>query len=71
MLFIELSNTKTTKVRIQSGECLVMKGNGAIAINSDSRTKLITNFLYVPELYRNLLSVGQLMENIFNIFFKN
>ncbi|XP_010326662.1 uncharacterized protein [Solanum lycopersicum] len=59
------------KVRIGNGECLAVKGNGVIAITSGSRTKLITYVLYVPDLDRNLLSVDQLMENGFNLSFKD
>ena len=71
ILFKELWDSETKKVRIKYGECLVVKGKGAIAITSGSRTKLITNVLYVPDLDRNLLIVGQLMENGFNMFFKD
>jgi len=61
-LFKELRNTETMKVRIGNGECLSVKGKGTIAITSCSRTKFITDVLYVLDLDRNLLSVGQLME---------
>ena len=71
MLFKEFRNSETKKFRIGNGECLAVKGKGAIAITSGSRTKLITNVLYVPDLNRNLISVGQLMENGFNLFFKD
>ena len=71
MLFKELWNTEATKVRIGNGECLVVKGKGTIAITSGSRTKLIANILVVPDLDQNLFSVCQLMENGFNLLFKN
>ncbi|KAH0658984.1 hypothetical protein KY289_027732 [Solanum tuberosum] len=71
MLFKELRNAETKKVRIGNCECLAVKCKSAKAITSGSRTKFITNILYVPDLDQNLLSVGQLMESGLNLYFKN
>ena len=38
---------------------------------SSSGEKLISDVLYVPEIDQNLLSVGQLLEKGFKLFFKH
>ena len=40
-------------------------------VQTYSSTKLITNILFVPEITYNLLSVGQLIDKNYNLFFKN
>jgi len=70
MFFKELWNTRKKKVKIGNGECIALKGKGAIAITSGFRTMFIANVLYVPVLDQNLLIIGQLMENKLNMFFK-
>jgi hypothetical protein len=34
------------------------KGKGTIAISTKRGPKIVTNVLYIPELYQNLLSVA-------------
>ena len=68
-LFKRLDKTTTSRVRIGNGEYLPAKGEGTLVIESYTCTKLIFEVLFVPQLAKNLLSVGQLLENRFKLFF--
>ena len=70
-LFRELKSQVTTKIRIGDGRYVLAKGKRTVAITTNSSTKTILDVLYVPEIYQNLLSVGQLLEKGFKIFFDN
>ena len=58
------------KVKIGNGEYIVVKGNGIMAIESTSCTKLIRDVLFMPNISQNLLSVGQLLEKGFKVIFE-
>ena len=49
----------------------MVKGKGTVAIESCTCTKLIYDVLYIPYIDQNLLSVGQLVEKVFLVIFKN
>ncbi|KAG6535304.1 hypothetical protein ZIOFF_000269 [Zingiber officinale] len=70
-LFKDLHPTKITKVRIGNGDYISVKGKGMITITNCSGTKLISEVLFVPEIYQNLLSVGQLIEKGFKVVFED
>ncbi|KAF3659070.1 Ubiquinol oxidase 2, mitochondrial [Capsicum annuum] len=70
-LFKDLSPTKVTKVKIGHGGYIPAKGMGTITIETQSGTKTISNVLYVPDLDQNLLSVGQLLEKDFKLYFED
>nr|KYP63299.1 Retrovirus-related Pol polyprotein from transposon TNT 1-94 [Cajanus cajan] len=69
-LFKDLKPTKVTKVRIGNGDYISMNGKGTIAISISSGTKTILEVLHVPDIDKNLLSVGQLIEKGFKVSFK-
>ena len=46
-----------------------MKGKGMVAIESQTGLKLIYDVLFVPDIDQNLLSVGQLVEKRFKVYF--
>lgn len=48
-----------------------MKGKGTIVITGNSGTKKISDVLYMPDIDQNLLSVGQLIEKGFKVFFED
>ena len=48
-----------------------MKGIGTVAIATNLGTKVIDDVLYVPEIDQNLLSVGQLLEKGFKVYFED
>ena len=70
-LFKELKPTAITKVRIGNGNHIPVKGKGTIVISTDSGTKSISDVLFVPDIDQNLLSVGQLIEKGFEVFFED
>lgn len=70
-LFKELKLSKVIKVRIGNGGYLPTKRIGTVAITTSSGTKTISNVLYVPDIYQNLLSVGHLLEKGFKISFED
>ena len=70
-LFRELDRTTISKVRIGNGEYIPMKGKWTIAIESQIGLKLIYDVLFVPDVDQNLLSVGQLVEKWFKVYFED
>jgi len=70
-LFTDLKPAETAKVRIGNGDYISAKGKGTIAITTNSGTKKISDVLYVPNIDQNLLSVGQLIEKGFKVFFED
>jgi len=60
-LFKDLDETTISKVRIENGALIEVKGKGTVAIESLSGLKLISDVLYVPKINHNLLSVTQLI----------
>ena len=70
-MFREWCEITSSKVRVGDGKRIVVKGKGTIAIPTCHGTKLITDVLYVPNIDQNLLSVGQLVEKLYKVLFKN
>ena len=69
--FKTLNKNYYFKVRIGDGRLVDVKGQGSVLVQTRSGTKLITDVLFVPEITYNLLSVGQLLDKNYNLFFKN
>jgi len=67
----DLKTTKITKIRIGNGSNILAKGKGTVAITTNSCTKTISDVLYLPDVDRNLLSVDQLLEKGFRIYFED
>jgi len=71
-LFKELKSSKISKVKIGHGGHISVKGIGTtIVVATHSGTKTITDVLYVPNIDKNLLSVGQLLQKGFKVFFED
>nr|GMC49461.1 Retrovirus-related Pol polyprotein from transposon RE1 [Ipomoea batatas] len=70
-LFRELDRSQVSSVRIGNGDCIPVKGKGTVALESCTGTKLIYDVLYVPDIDKNLLSVGQLVDKGFKVIFEN
>ena len=60
-----------SKVRIENRAQIAVKGKGTVTIKSCTCIKLVTDVLYVPEIDRNLLSVGQLLEKGYKVIFED
>lgn len=62
--FTELRETGTGKVRMGNDTFSTVKGIGSIRIlNDDGTTVLLTQVRYVPEMSKNLISLGTLENN--------
>ena len=70
-LFKELKPTRVANARTGHGGHIPVKRMGTIAGETQAGTKTITNVLYVLDLDRNLLSVGQLLEKGFKLYFED
>jgi len=70
-IFREMDRSQVSKVRIGNGKLIAIKGNGIVAIESCTCTKLISDVLYVPNIDENLLSMGQLLDKGFKVIFEN
>lgn len=57
-LFKELDRSATSKVKINNGDYIALKGRGTIAFESYSGTKTISDVLYVPKIDQNLLATA-------------
>jgi hypothetical protein len=72
-LFKELDRTVISKVKIENGDYIDVKGKRIVVLNSLSglKYKYISDILYMSDIDQNLLSVVQLMEKCFKIIFKD
>ncbi|KAG8490543.1 hypothetical protein CXB51_013685 [Gossypium anomalum] len=70
-LFKELDKSFSSRIRIGNGSLIEANGRGDVLISSSSGNKLITDMLYVPDIDQNLLSVGQLVEKGYSLFFRS
>jgi hypothetical protein len=70
-LFKELDKSVISKVKIGNGAYIEVKGKGTVAIEGHTGLKLISDVLYVPEINQNLLSVPQLLEKGYKVFFED
>ena len=68
--FIENDKTYNSSVRIGNGGLLEVKGKWIVSIITPSSTKLISDSLYVLDIGKNFLSVGQMLENNYSLIFK-
>ena len=48
-----------------------VEGKCAIVVETMSSTKTLKNMLYIPKINQNLISVGQLIEFGYSIFFND
>jgi len=70
-MFVNLDETYYSKVKIENRDYIEIKGLGDIVINIGSRTRTISDVLYVPNIDQNSLSVGQLLEKGYVVVFKD
>ena len=69
-IFTSIDRSIQLKVVLGNGAVVRAKGNGTVTVSTKRGTKLITNVLYIPELYQNLLSVAQMLRNGYAVSFK-
>ena len=70
-IFKELDQSYISKVTISNGECVDIKGKGAIVVETPSGTKYISNVLFVPEINQSFLSMRQMLERHYALHFED
>lgn len=68
--FARLDQSTVSKVKVGNGDLIVVNGKGSMEVVTDSGIRTIDNILYVPEISCNLISVGQLLEEGYEVIFK-
>ena len=69
--FKELDHSHKSKVKIENGDLLDVKGKGVVAVETPTGTKYISDVLFVPEISHSLLSVGQMLEKNYSLYFQD
>ncbi|XP_058741760.1 uncharacterized protein LOC131614151 [Vicia villosa] len=69
--FINIDSSFGSKVKLGNGEHVEVKGKGSIGVTTKQGIKVIHDTLYVKELDKNLLSIGQLLEHGCSLNFEN
>ncbi|XP_058783534.1 uncharacterized protein LOC131658238 [Vicia villosa] len=69
--FINIDSSFGSKVKLDNGEHVEVKGKGSIGVTMKQGNKFIHDTLYVPKLDENLLSSGQLLKHNYSLNFKN
>ncbi|KAL4179951.1 hypothetical protein AMTRI_Chr13g89770 [Amborella trichopoda] len=71
-LFVELNKLSHGHVTFGDSSKRPLKGKGKILIKmKNGGHQFISDLYYVPDMKNNILSVGKLLENGYNIFMKN
>ena len=70
-IFTKIDESITTQVKLGNGILVQAKGKGTIRIQTKDGIRYIHDVLLVPDLDRNLLSVGQLIENGYAAYFED
>ena len=60
-IFKELDKGYASKVKVDNGQYVDVKGKGTVAMETKSSKNIIPKILYMPNIYQNLISVGQLL----------
>ena len=68
-LFENLDTNYKSRVKAANGQYVGVEGKGEVKINTLAGLKEFENILYVPEIAQSLISVGQLLEDGFSLFF--
>ena len=70
-LFKFLDDTYKSKVKMGNGEAIEVKGRSTVSTSTISGIKTIFDVLYTPDMSKNLLSVGQMLETNYSLHFKD
>ncbi|XP_058763264.1 uncharacterized protein LOC131636669 [Vicia villosa] len=69
--FINIDSSFGSKVKLGNGQHVEVKGKGSIGVTTKQGSKVMHDTLYVSELDKNLLSIGQLLEHGYSLNFDN
>ncbi|WRX21874.1 Reverse transcriptase [Theobroma cacao] len=71
VVFVDLDKNHRSRVRIGNGGYLQAYGIGKVRIPSSTRHKYISDVLFIPSFAQNILSIGQLLENGYDLLFED
>ena len=69
-VFLDMDHSIRSKVRLENGEDVEIKGKGSIGVETKQGNKAIQDVIYVSDLDENLLSIGQLLEHDYVLHFE-
>jgi len=69
--FKELDQSHISKVIINNGESVDVKGKRVVVVDTPSSTKYISYVFFVPDLSQSLFNVRQMLERNYALHFKN
>lgn len=70
-IFLDLDTSITSIMRLGNGAVVEAKGKHTVALKTKTGIRYIRDVLLVPGLAQNLLSVGQLLEHGYHLYFEN
>ena len=70
-MFENLDLEYKSKVKVANGQYVSVEGRGEVDIETLAGTRKFKHVLYVPEIDQKLISVGQLLEVGYSLFFDN
>lgn len=69
-IFKSIDKSVKVKVRLENGNVFESKGKGIVTMDTYKDTRLIPDFLLVPTLKENLLSIGQMTKRGYTLHFE-
>nr|CAH66391.1 OSIGBa0134J07.9 [Oryza sativa] len=70
-LFREMDSLYHAKIHMGNGSIAQSEGKGTVAVQTADGPKFIKDVLLVPDLKQNLLSIGQLLEHGYAVYFED
>nr|ABA99612.1 retrotransposon protein, putative, unclassified [Oryza sativa Japonica Group] len=70
-LFREMDSSYHAKIHMGNGSIAQSEGKGTVAVQTADGPKFIKDVLLVPDLKQNLLSIGQLLEHGYAVYFED
>ncbi|KAA3477747.1 Retrovirus-related Pol polyprotein from transposon TNT 1-94 [Gossypium australe] len=69
-IFKHIDKNFNTRVKVGNGHYIKAEGKGDVLIDTPSGINLVSNFLLVPKIDRNLLSIAQFLEKGYSVVFR-
>ncbi|KAG2557530.1 hypothetical protein PVAP13_8NG216309, partial [Panicum virgatum] len=70
-IFQDVDSSHQAKIHMGNGSIAQGEGKGSVTIQTEDGPKFIKDVLLVPDLKQNLLSVGQLLEHGYAVYFED
>ena len=70
-LFKDLRKASSSMIKLGNGDVIKVEGQGSVVIKTPTGNKIIPNVFYVPNIEENLFGLEQMLENNYNLIFKD